>query len=59
MEILMKASATAFYVFGYSLFLIVSADYEPTFKRLYYAVLIPFIIAFAILVVLQVFDLWL
>ena len=59
MEILTKASATAFYLFGYILFLIVSADYEPTYKRFYYTVLIPFIIALAVLVVLQVFDLWL
>lgn len=54
---MIKIIDTLYYIFGLGLFLVVSADYEPTHK-VYYFFFFPFLILMIAMIVANVFMIW-
>lgn len=54
----LKIIYSGFYISAYGLFLIVSIDIDTTYKKTYYFLLIVFLMFLALLIALQIVNLW-
>lgn len=54
----MKILSTAFYIFGYGAFLIISCEMNVKHRIAYYAMMIPFLCILAILIMAQLYIIW-
>lgn len=53
-----KILESAFYIFGYGTFLIVACEIDVKAKKAYYAMMIPFLMVLAIVIILALYTVW-